>query len=55
MCGPTYRIIPDKPVKARYVQYVITPKRNIDVTELEVLDSIKYEPFDLKIALPDEK
>jgi hypothetical protein len=55
MCGPTYRIIPEKPMKARYVQYVITPKRNIDVTELEVLDSIKYEPFDLKIALPDEK
>lgn len=55
MTGATYRVIPEKPVKARYVQYVITPKRHIDVTELEVLDSIKYEPFDLRVALPEIK
>jgi len=54
LCGGTFRFIPDKPVKTRYVQYKVTSKRWFDCTELEVLDSIKLDPFDIRIALPDE-
>ena len=53
MKGATFRLIPDKPVRTRYVRFKIANKRFFDVTELEVLDSIKFEPFDLRIALPD--
>ena len=38
LTGYTFRLIPEKPVQARYVRYKITPARNICVTELEVLD-----------------
>ena len=53
--GATFRVIPDKPVEARYVQYKVMNARLFDCTELEVLDSIRSEPFDLRVALPDEK
>lgn len=53
--GYMFRVIPGAPVEARFVQYRITSKRMLCATELEVLDSINSEPFDLKIALPDEK
>jgi len=53
--GDTFRVIPDKPVEARFVQYKVTSSRFFDCTELEVLDLIQYKPFDLKLALPDEK
>ena len=52
--GATFRLIPDKPVEARYVQYKVASARFFCCTELEVLDSIQFEPFDLRIALPDE-
>ena len=52
--GHTFRVIPEKPVTARYVRYDVTPRRFFCITELEVLDSIRLEPFDLRIALPDE-
>jgi hypothetical protein len=55
LTGCTFRLVPDKPVKARYVQYKVTSNRFFDCTELEVLDSIRFEPFDIRIALPDEK
>jgi hypothetical protein len=55
LTGATFRVIPERPVKARYVEYRVTNARLMDITELEVLDSIKPEPFDLRIALPDEK
>jgi hypothetical protein len=42
------------PVQARYVQFKITPQRTLTVSEVEVLDSIQYRPFDLRLALPDE-
>jgi len=51
--GATFRLTPDDPVEARWVQYRVTSKRFFCCTELEVLDSIRYEPFDLRIALPD--
>jgi hypothetical protein len=53
--GFLYALTPPEPVDARYVQYKITPQRILTVSEVQVLDAIQYEPFDLRIALPDEK
>ncbi|MBE3098471.1 MAG: hypothetical protein IMZ44_15260 [Planctomycetes bacterium] len=53
--GATFRLVPPGPVEARYVQYKVTNKRFFCCTELEVLDAIRAEPFDLRVALPDEK
>jgi len=50
-----FELIAPKPVQARYVRFKITPERALTVSEVEVLDSIKYEPFDLRIALPEDK
>ncbi len=55
LTGGTFRFIPEKPVRARFVQYKITNQRAFDVTELEVLDSIRLDPYDLRIALPDDQ
>ncbi len=52
--GLTARLIPDKPVNTRWVQFKIANKRFFDVTEIEVLDAINFAPYDLGIALPDE-
>jgi hypothetical protein len=41
------------PVSARYVTYRVTPKRILCASELQVLDLIDYQPFDIRIALPD--
>ena len=49
-----FKHIPPTPVAARYVRFKITPERTLTVSEVEVLDFIKYEPFDLRLALPDE-
>jgi hypothetical protein len=51
----TFRFVPTLPVMARYVKYQVTNKRIFDCAGLEVLDSIKSEPFDLRLALPDEE
>ena len=53
--SPNIEMILPKPVEARYVKFKITPARILCISELQVLDSITYEPFDLKIALPDGK
>lgn len=53
--GWNFELILDKPVKAQFVRFKLTPKRMVVVTEVQALDFIKYEPWDLKIALPDEK
>ncbi|MCU0917932.1 MAG: hypothetical protein MUC88_25725 [Planctomycetes bacterium] len=53
--GYLYTLTPLEPVDTRYVQYKITPQRTLTVSEVQVLDSIQDEPFDLRIALPDEK
>lgn len=55
IAGHNFELIPPKPVPARYVKYKVTPERALTVSEVEVLDSIRYEPFDLRIALPDER
>ena len=52
--GFNHTLIPAKPVQARYVRFAITPARILTVSEVQVLDGIKFEPFDLRIALPDE-
>jgi hypothetical protein len=52
LTGYTFRLIPKAPVVARHVRYRITTPRMICVTELEVLDAIRFTPFDLRVALP---
>jgi hypothetical protein len=53
ICGHNYLLIPPQPVEARYVRYAITPERFLSVSELQVLQYVRYEAFDLRIALPD--
>lgn len=53
--GFTYTLVPQGPVDARYVQYRVTAKRTLTISEVQALDSVEYIPFDLRIALPDEK
>lgn len=55
LTGHTFRRVLEKPVRARYVQYRISNRRLFACTELEVLDSIRRDPFDLRLALPDER
>jgi hypothetical protein len=52
--GFTYEMIPTEPVEARFVRFKITAQRTLTVSEVQVLDSIRYEPFDLRIALPGQ-
>jgi len=53
--GYAFALIPPKPVRARYVRFKITPQRILTVSEVQVLDSMRFEPFDLRIALPDDE
>ena len=41
-----------KPVSARYVKFKVTSTRSLRLMELQAFDSIKYEPFDMKLAMP---
>lgn len=43
------------PVEARYVRFTITPARTVTVSEVEVLDGIRSDPFDLRIAMPEDQ
>ncbi len=52
--GFLYALVPPQPLEARYVQFRVTPERTLTVSEVQVLDSIQYTPFDLRIALPDD-
>jgi hypothetical protein len=51
--GFLYELTPPEPVEARYIQYRITPERTLTVSEVQVLDAIEHQPFDLRLALPD--
>ena len=51
--APNYFLPMAQPVEARYVKYKITNVRSLGVTEVQVLDGYKIEPFDLRLALPD--
>ena len=46
----TYAVM--EAVNARYVKFAIKPSRMMVVSEVQVLDGVKSEPYDLKIALP---
>ncbi|PYK99977.1 MAG: hypothetical protein DME19_06645 [Verrucomicrobia bacterium] len=54
IAGHNFEFIPSKPVEGRYVRFKVTPERALTVSEVEVLDSIRYDPFDLRITLPDD-
>jgi hypothetical protein len=54
MTSATFRCVPATPARARYVKFQIQNQRIIDCAGIEVLDSYKLEPFDLRLALPDE-
>ncbi|MBI4600762.1 MAG: PQQ-binding-like beta-propeller repeat protein [Planctomycetes bacterium] len=50
--GPVFERVPPVPVQARFVRFKVRPARILVVSEVQVLDAVRYEPFDLKIALP---
>jgi len=52
--GFTYDLTPSEPIEACYVRFKIETERTLTVSEVQVLDKIRYTPFDLRIALPDE-
>jgi len=52
--GFTYDLVPKEPVEARYVRFKVTAERTLTVSEVQVLDRIRYTPFDMHIALPDK-
>ena len=54
LCAHLFELVLPKPLEARYVQFRIKPARTLTVSEVEVLDFIRYEPFDLRLAMPDE-
>jgi hypothetical protein len=49
-----YELVLEEPVTARFVRYKITPRRSVGVSEVQALKSVRYEPFDMRIALPDD-
>ncbi|UCG58467.1 MAG: hypothetical protein JSU70_02960 [Phycisphaerales bacterium] len=51
--GFAYDLVPEEPVEARYVCFRIEAERTLTVSEVQVLDWIRCEPFDLRIALAD--
>jgi hypothetical protein len=53
--GFTYNLLPKEPIEARYARFKIDAERTLTVSEVQVLDWIRYKPFDLRIALPDER
>jgi hypothetical protein len=50
-----HTLVLDKPVEARYVKFAAKASRFMVVTEVQVLDGVKEEPFDIKIALPEAR
>jgi hypothetical protein len=50
-----FELLPPDPVPARYVRFKITPARSLTVSEVQVFDFIRHEPFDLRIALPNDR
>jgi hypothetical protein len=44
-----------QPVEARFVKFAVKSSRKMVISEVQVLDGITSEPFDLKIALPETK
>ena len=44
-----------QPTEARWVRFKLLPKRAVAVTEVQAFKWVKEEPFDLRIALPDDE
>jgi hypothetical protein len=53
--GHNHTLLLDKPVEARYVKFACKSSRFMDISEVQVLDGVKSEPYDLKIALPGQQ
>ena len=53
IAGHNFELVAPMPVEARYVKFKVTPERALTVSEVEALDFIRYEPFDLRVALPE--
>ena len=53
--GFTYDLVLSEPVESRHVRFKVTTERTVTVSEVQVLDWIRYKPFDLRITLPDER
>jgi hypothetical protein len=53
--GHNFELLLDRQVEAKFVKFTLKPKRALCVSEVQVLDFIKYKPFDLKLAMPDER
>ncbi|MCH5378319.1 MAG: hypothetical protein JJ992_30550, partial [Planctomycetes bacterium] len=52
--GWNFEFVPPETVETRFIRFRLVPQRSVVVTEIQALDSLRYEPFDLRIALPDE-
>ncbi len=52
--GWPFELLLPAPVQARYVRFRLTPQRIVCVSEVQVFDAVTYEPFDLRLALPDQ-
>ena len=53
--GHMFDLVLPARVEARYVRFKVASTRMVGITEVQALDAIKREPFDLRIALPNEK
>ena len=53
--GYAYDLIPAKAADARFVRFKVTPERTLTISEVQALEEIRSKPFDLRIALPEEK
>jgi hypothetical protein len=54
MTGPVFDLVPPQPVEARYVRCRIAARRFTMTSEVEVLEAFRSEPFDLRLALPED-
>jgi hypothetical protein len=52
--GHMFDLILPEQVDARYVRFQVASTRGAGITELQALDFIRKEPFDLRIALPKD-
>ncbi len=49
-----FELLPPAPARARYVRFKVAPERSAIVSEVQVFDSVRYEPFDLRLRLPTD-
>jgi hypothetical protein len=53
--GWNFELALKEPVDAKFVRFKVTTARWLAITEVQVYDFVKHEPFDIQLALPDEK